>query len=179
MSYGHRQAYKVALSERGRVSGRAFPLCPELSMKKKKCCMGTHPFHCALKQWGLLNPINPAYDRCRPDDQIKLTSSAFNQLDQYVSCSLVTGPTISSLAVAETISSVLTAPTGCSKKTDPLGYFDDNSSKYGPILTIFFTVTRNSWHAKIKLFQPPHLYYVATLPRKTNTDTGISVTCLF
>jgi len=27
---------------------------------------------------------------------------------------------------------------------------------------------------KIKSFQPPHLYYVATLPSKTNTDAGIN-----
>jgi len=74
----------------------------------------------------------------------------------------------------------LHANTGCSKKTDPLVYFDDNFVKYGPILTTFFTVTtRHSWHTKIKLFKPPHLYYVATLPSKTNTDTGISVTRLF
>jgi len=32
---------------------------------------------------------------------------------------------------------------------------------------------------KIKLSQPPHLYYVTTLPSKTNTDTGISATCVF
>jgi len=35
----------------------------------------------------------------------------------------------------------------------------------------FFTVTtRKLWHTKFKLFQPPHLYYVATLPSDTNTD---------
>jgi len=27
---------------------------------------------------------------------------------------------------------------------------------------------------KTKLFQPPHLYYVATLPSKTNTNAGIN-----
>ena len=70
--------------------------------------------------------------------------------------------------------------TGCSKKTDPLDYFDDNFSKYGPILTIFSLLQqKNSRHTKIKLFQPPHRYYVATLPSETNTDTGISVICLF
>jgi len=58
---------------------------------------------------------------------------------------------------------------------DPLVYFDDNFGKYGPILTIFFTVTtRNLWRTKFKLLQPPHLYYVATLPSETNTDTGIN-----
>jgi len=58
--------------------------------------------------------------------------------------------------------------TGCSIKTDPLVYFDDNFGKYGPILTIFFTVTtRHLRHTKIKLFQPHHLYYVATLPSET------------
>jgi len=31
----------------------------------------------------------------------------------------------------------------------------------------------------MKLFQPRHLCYVATLPSKTNTDTGINATCLF
>jgi len=30
---------------------------------------------------------------------------------------------------------------GVPKKTDLLDYFDDNFDKYGPILTIFFTVT--------------------------------------
>ena len=35
----------------------------------------------------------------------------------------------------------------------------------------FFTVTtRKLWRTKFKLFQPPYLYYVATLPSKTNTD---------
>jgi len=35
----------------------------------------------------------------------------------------------------------------------------------------FFTVTtRKSWRTKLKLFQLPHLYYVATLPSETNTD---------
>jgi len=29
---------------------------------------------------------------------------------------------------------------------------------------------------KIKLFQPPHIYYVATLPSEANTDAGINVT---
>jgi len=31
---------------------------------------------------------------------------------------------------------------------------------------------------KLKLFQPPHLYYVATLPSETNTDAGINVQIL-
>ena len=32
----------------------------------------------------------------------------------------------------------------------------------------FFTITtRKLWHTKFKLFQPPHLYYVATLPSET------------
>jgi len=36
---------------------------------------------------------------------------------------------------------------------------------------LFFTVTtRKLWHIKLKLFQPPHLYYIATLPSETNTD---------
>ena len=39
----------------------------------------------------------------------------------------------------------------------------------------FFTVTtRKLWRTKFKLFQPPHLYYVATLPNETNTDAGIN-----
>jgi len=68
--------------------------------------------------------------------------------------------------------------TGCSKKTDPLGYFDDNFGKYGPILIIFSLLQREIHDAqKIKLFQPPHLYYDATLPSETNTDAGISAVC--
>jgi len=65
------------------------------------------------------------------------------------------------------------------QKTDPMVYFDDNFSKYGPIFTIFWLLQQEIHDTKIKLFQPPHLYYVATLPSETNTDTGISVTCLF
>ena len=62
-------------------------------------------------------------------------------------------------------------------KNGPLDYFDNNFGKYGLILTIFFTVTtRKLWRTKFKLFQPPHLYYVATLPSETNTDAGINVT---
>jgi len=39
----------------------------------------------------------------------------------------------------------------------------------------FFTVTtRKLWRTKFKSFQAPHLYYVATLPSKTNTDAGIN-----
>ena len=35
----------------------------------------------------------------------------------------------------------------------------------------FFTVTtRKLWCTKFMLLQPPHLYYVATLPSETNTD---------
>jgi len=35
----------------------------------------------------------------------------------------------------------------------------------------FFTVTtRKLWRTKLKLFQPPNRYYVATLPSETNTD---------
>ena len=63
----------------------------------------------------------------------------------------------------------------CGPKMDSLVYFDDNFGKYGPILIIFFTiVTRNLWSTKIKSFQPPHLYYVATSPSETNTDAGIN-----
>jgi len=69
--------------------------------------------------------------------------------------------------------------TGRSKKTDPLDYFDDNFGKYGLILTIFFTVTtRKLRRTKFRLFQPPHLYYVATLPSEANTDAGINVTIM-
>jgi len=40
---------------------------------------------------------------------------------------------------------------------------------------LFYTViTRQLWRTKFKIFQPPHLYYVATLPSKTNTDAGIN-----
>jgi len=39
----------------------------------------------------------------------------------------------------------------------------------------FFTVTtRKLWRTKFKLFQPPHRYYVATLPSETITDAGIN-----
>jgi len=39
----------------------------------------------------------------------------------------------------------------------------------------FFTVTtKNLRRTKIKLFPPPHLYCVATLPSETNTDAGIN-----
>jgi len=58
-------------------------------------------------------------------------------------------------------------------------YFDDNFGKYGPILTIFSLLQLEIHDTKIKLFQPPHIYYVATLPSETNTNTAISVTCLF
>jgi len=60
--------------------------------------------------------------------------------------------------------------TGCSKKADPLVYFDDNFGKYGPILTIVSLLQQEIYDAQTKLFQPPHLYYVATLPSETNTD---------
>ena len=57
----------------------------------------------------------------------------------------------------------------------PLVYFDDNFAKYGPILTIFSLLQQEIYEAqKFKLFQPPQLYYVATLPSETNTDAGIN-----
>jgi len=31
---------------------------------------------------------------------------------------------------------------------------------------------------KVKFFHPPHLYYVTTLPSKTNTTANIGVKCL-
>jgi len=58
---------------------------------------------------------------------------------------------------------------------DPRVYFDDNFGKYGPILTIFSLLQQEIHDAQKLLFQPPHLYYVATLPSKTNTDAGINV----
>ena len=70
--------------------------------------------------------------------------------------------------------------TGCSKKTDPLGYFDDNFGKYGPILIIFSLLQQEIHDAqKLSYFIPPHLYYDATLPSETNTGARISATCLF
>jgi len=46
--------------------------------------MGAHPPFSALSQRGL-NPIKPVYDPDRPDGQLNLTASAFNQLGQYTS----------------------------------------------------------------------------------------------
>jgi len=58
---------------------------------------------------------------------------------------------------------------------DPLVYFDDNFDKYKPILTIFFHYYNKKFMKhKSKSFQPPHLYYVPTLPSETNTDAGIN-----
>ena len=34
----------------------------------------------AFSQWGLLDPIKPAYNQSRPDGRFKLTASAFNRL---------------------------------------------------------------------------------------------------
>jgi len=64
-------------------------------------------------------------------------------------------------------------------KNGPLVNFDDNFGKHGPILTIFSLLQQEIYGAqnKFKLLQPPHLYYVATLPSKTKTDTGINATC--
>jgi len=36
------------------------------------------PLYSALSQWGLLDPIKPAYNQSRPDGRLKLTASAFN-----------------------------------------------------------------------------------------------------
>ena len=38
---------------------------------------------------------------------------------------------------------------GVPKKTDPLVYFDDNFSKYGPILTIFSPLQQEIYDAQI------------------------------
>ena len=62
------------------------------------------------------------------------------------------------------------------QKTDPMDYFDDNFGRYGLILTIFSLLQQENYDTKFKLFQPPHLYYVATLPSETKTDAGINVT---
>ena len=60
------------------------------------------------------------------------------------------------------------------KKRTRLDYFDDNFGKCGLILTIFSLLQQENYGTQIKLFQPPHLYYVATLPSETNTDAGIN-----
>jgi len=60
------------------------------------------------------------------------------------------------------------------QKTDTRVYFGNNFSIYAPILIIFFTDTRNLWHIEIKLRLPPHLYFVTTLPNKTNTAANIN-----
>ena len=72
------------------------------------------------------------------------------------------------------------ACTGCSKKTDPLVYFDDNFGNMDQFELFFHCYNKKfiTHMSKSKLFQPPHLYYVATLPSEINTDTGISATCL-
>ena len=49
--------------------------------------------------------------------------------------------------------------TGCSKKTDPLGYFDDNFSKYGPIL-IIFSLLQQDIHDTQKLSYFSHLTFI-------------------
>jgi len=49
--------------------------------------------------------------------------------------------------------------TGCSKKTDPLGYFDDNFCKYGPILTIFLLLQQEI-HDAHKLSYFSHLTFI-------------------
>jgi len=56
-------------------------------------------------------------------------------------------------------------------KNGPLNCFCNNFGKCTPILIFFTFTTRKLWRTKFKLFQPPHLYYVATLPSETNTDT--------
>jgi len=45
---------------------------------------------------------------------------------------------------------------------------------FNPVFTV---TTRKLWRTKLKLFQPPYLYYVATLPRETNTG-AISMSLL-
>ena len=49
--------------------------------------------------------------------------------------------------------------TGCSKKTDPLGYFDDNFGKYGPIL-IIFSLLQQEIHNAQKLSYFSHLTFI-------------------
>ena len=66
---------------------------------------------------------------------------------------------------------------------DPLVYFDDNFGKYGPILTIF-SLLQQEIHDTQKLSYFSHLTFIMLplyLVKQTliNTDTGISVTCLF
>jgi len=48
----------------------------------------------ALSQRGLLDPIKPAYNRSRPNGQLKLTASAFNWLWISMPAVLATVPTV-------------------------------------------------------------------------------------
>ena len=48
---------------------------------------------------------------------------------------------------------------GVPKKTDPLGYFDDNFGKYGPIL-IIFSLLQQQIHDAQKLSYFSHLTFI-------------------
>jgi len=60
--------------------------------------------------------------------------------------------------------------TGCPIKNDPQICFCNNYGKCTPILILFSLLQQENYGAQNLLFQPPHLYYVATLPSETNTD---------
>jgi len=71
--------------------------------------VGAHPPFSALSRRGL-NPIKPVYDPDRPDGQLNLTDSAFNQLGQYTSspgrrATATQNSPFSSLTVVVTIAS--------------------------------------------------------------------------
>ena len=52
------------------------------------------------------------------------------------------------------------ACTGCSKKRTPLVYFDDNFGKYGPILTIIFSLLQQELYEAQKLSYFSHLTFI-------------------
>jgi len=59
------------------------------SHRQKSPLRGSSSFYGALSQQGLIEPIKPAYNQSRPDGQLKLTPSDFNQQWIWISMPVV------------------------------------------------------------------------------------------
>jgi len=69
-----------------------------------------YPLYGAFSQWGLLDPIKPAYNQSRLDGRLKLTARAFNRLWHRLQVVLVTVPTVMQNLVHPLSTSSITAP---------------------------------------------------------------------
>jgi len=89
-------------------------------------CVGAHPLYSALSQWGLLDPIKPAYCQSWPDGKPRLTASAFKRILISMLAVLVTVSTV--MCYAELDASVINLLCYCSPSS---GFYSTGKDNRG------------------------------------------------